>query len=50
MKTHKNNTEAMKLMNDVMMQQQFANHQKAIHSDIKPRVETHRANEVKVVR
>ena len=50
MKTYMNNTEAMKLMNDVMMHQQFANHQKAIHSTVKPRVDTRRASEVKIVR
>ena len=42
MKTHMNNTQAMQLTNDVVGHQHFLNHQKALHSDVKPIIVTKR--------
>ena len=42
MNTHMNNTQSFKLKNDVVGHQHFLNHQKALHSNIKPAVVTKR--------
>lgn len=50
MKTHMNNTQSMKLHNDIVGHTQFLNHQRALHSDVKPRVSTTRKEEIKISR
>ena len=50
MKTHMGNTEALKLKNDVVGHQHFLNHQKALHSNVRPAIDNKRKSEVKVVR
>jgi hypothetical protein len=50
MKTHMNNTQAISLKNDVTAHEQFMNHQRALHSSVKPVVVTKRKEEVKIVK
>ena len=50
MKTHMSNTEAMRLKNDVVGHQHFLNHQRAVHSNVKPRIDNRRKEEVKIVK
>ena len=50
MKTHMSNTKAFELANDVVAKKVFMNHQKKLHSDIKPMVVTRRKSEVKIVK
>jgi hypothetical protein len=45
-----NNTQAMKLGLDVTGHQHFLNHQRALHSSVKPIVVTRRKEEIKVVK
>lgn len=50
MKTHMSNTQAFKLQNDVVGHQHFQNHQKALHSNVKPVIDNKRKSEVKIVK
>jgi hypothetical protein len=42
MKTHMNNTEAFKLKTDVVGHQHFLNHQRAMHSSVRPAIDNKR--------
>ena len=50
MKTHMSNTEAFKMKNDVVGHQHFLNHQRTLHSNIKPAIDNKRKSEVKIVK
>lgn len=45
-----NNTQALKLHNDVVGHQHFINHQRVLHSEAKPVVVTKRKEEIKIQR
>jgi hypothetical protein len=50
MKTHMNNTQALSMKNDITAHEQFLNHQRALHSNVKPVVVTKRREEVRIVK